>query len=225
MSIISVAAISCADKNAAGGATESLVTKNIPSLNKSVKEGKDNTQNSVSLSVSVQANTAATTDPTLAENTTQENGTFTLLERLYSTTWYQSEEDYDDGKLETNETFIFFNENSEVVEREYENGVLDGEDEYSALTWIADIVVQNGSIAQLSGEKSRNACIVKNTEMDDDRDTDYEAYYLYDANTLYIVDGNNEAQVKRELQDLIKNIASGNQRVYGDKYILSVKAK
>lgn len=40
-----------------------------------------------------------------------------------------------------------------------------------------------------------------------------------------IVDGNNEAQVKRELQDLIKNIASGNQRVYGDKYILSVKAK
>lgn len=225
LSIISVAAISCADKNAAGGATESLVTKNIPSLNKSVKEGKDNTQNSVSLSVSVQANTAATTDPTLAENTTQENGTFTLLERLYSTTWYQSEEDYDDGKLETNETFIFFNENSEVVEREYENGVLDGEDEYSALTWIADIVVQNGSIAQLSGEKSRNACIVKNTEMDDDRDTDYEAYYLYDANTLYIVDGNNEAQVKRELQDLIKNIASGNQRVYGDKYILSVKAK
>ena len=55
ISIISMAAISCADSNGAGGATESLVTKNIPSLNKSVKDGTPNTQSSVSLSVSAQA--------------------------------------------------------------------------------------------------------------------------------------------------------------------------
>lgn len=228
ISIISMAAISCADSNGAGGATESTVSKNIPSMSKQTLEGTPNTQQSLALSVSSQAaNQQASgtiTEGNINEVTTGETG-YNLLQRLYSTAWVSVESDYDDGKLETEETFIFFNENSEVVEREYENGVLDGRDEYSTLTWVADITVTSGNVEQLSGNYDRNACIVKNTEKDDDRDTDYEAYYLYDANTLYIVDGNNEAQVKRELQDLIKNIASGNQRVYGDKYILSVKAK
>ncbi|CCG56503.1 hypothetical protein WESB_1034 [Brachyspira pilosicoli WesB] len=225
ISIISMAAISCADSNGAGGATESLVTKNIPSLNKSQKTGTANTQSSVSLSVSAQATAQAAGDIAFVENKNPATGTYSVLERLYSTTWYQSESDYDDGKLETEETFIFFNENSEVVEREYENGVLDGRDEYSTLTWVADITVPAGNVDNLTGEKSRNACIVKNTEKDDDRDTDYEAYYLSDENTLYIVDGNNESQVIRELEELIKNIANNSPRAYGDKYVLSVKAK
>lgn len=193
ISIISMAAISCADSNGAGGATESLVTKNIPSLNKSQKTGTANTQSSVSLSVSAQATAQAAGDIAFVEDKNPATGTYSVLDRLYSTTWYQSESDYDDGKLETEETFIFFNENSEVVEREYENGVLDGRDEYSTLTWVADITVPAGNVDNLTGEKSRNACIVKNTEKDDDRDTDYEAYYLSDENTLYIVDGNNES--------------------------------
>lgn len=197
ISIISMAAISCADSNGAGGATESLVTKNIPSLNKSYKTGTANTQSSVSLSVSAQATAQAAGDIAFVEDKNPATGTYSVLDRLYSTTWYQSESDYDDGKLETEETFIFFNENSEVVEREYENGVLDGRDEYSTLTWVADITVPAGNVDNLTGEKSRNACIVKNTEKDDDRDTDYEAYYLSDENTLYIVDGNNESQVIR----------------------------
>lgn len=221
ISIISMAAISCADSNGAGGATESLVTKNIPSLNKSYKTGTANTQSSVSLSVSAQA----AGDIAFVEDKNPATGTYSVLDRLYSTTWYQSESDYDDGKLETEETFIFFNENSEVVEREYENGVLDGRDEYSTLTWVADITVPAGNVDNLTGEKSRNACIVKNTEKDDDRDTDYEAYYLSDENTLYIVDGNNESQVIRVLEELIKNIANNSPRAYGDKYVLSVKAK
>lgn len=221
ISIISMAAISCADSNGAGGATESLVTKNIPSLNKSQKTGTANTQSSVSLSVSAQA----AGDIAFVEDKNPATGTYSVLDRLYSTTWYQSESDYDDGKLETEETFIFFNENSEVVEREYKNGVLNGRDEYSTLTWVADITVPAGNVDNLTGEKSRNACIVKNTEKDDDRDTDYEAYYLSDENTLYIVDGNNESQVIRELEELIKNIANNSPRAYGDKYVLSVKAK
>ncbi|WIH88332.1 hypothetical protein [Brachyspira pilosicoli] len=225
ISIISMAAISCANKDNAGGATESLVTKNIPSLNKSQKTGTANTQSSVSLSVSAQATAQAAGDIAFVEDKNPATGTYSVLDRLYSTTWYQSESDYDDGKLETEETFIFFNENSEVVEREYENGVLDGRDEYSTLTWVADITVPAGNVDNLTGEKSRNACIVKNTEKDDDRDTDYEAYYLSDENTLYIVDGNNESQVIRELEELIKNIANNSPRAYGDKYVLSVKAK
>lgn len=226
ISIISMAAISCADSNGAGGATESLVTKNIPSINKSVKDGTPNTQSSVSLSVSAQATAQAYGDVTLVEDKNPATGTYSVLERLYSTTWYQSESDYDDGKLETNETFIFFNENSEVVEREYENGVLDGRDEYSTLEWVADIELTSGNFAPLEGQQSRNACIVKNREMNDnDRDTEYEAYFLYDQNTLYIVDGDTEDEVSRELQQLIKDIAKGSQRAAGDKYVLSEKAK
>ena len=222
ISIISMAAISCADSNGAGGATESLVTKNIPSINKSVKNGTANTQSSVSLSVSAQASG----DVTLGENTNPESGTYSVLERLYSTTWYQSESDYDDGRLETEETFLFFDSSSRMVQREYENGVLDGRDEYSTLEWVADIELTSGNFAPLEGQQSRNACIVKNREMNDnDRDTEYEAYFLYDQNTLYIVDGDTEDEVSRELQQLIKDIAKGSQRAAGDKYVLSEKAK
>lgn len=226
ISIISMAAISCADSNGAGGATESLVTKNIPSLNKSVKDGTPNTQSSVSLSVSAQATAQAAGDIAFVEDKNPATGTYSVLDRLYSTTWYQSESDYDDGKLETEETFIFFDPSSKMVQREYENGVLDGRDEYSTLTWIADITVNDGSIANLSGEKSRNACIVQNKEMNDnDRDTEFEAYYLADEDTLYIVDGDTRDEVSRELQQLIKDIANNSPRAYGDKYVLSVKAK
>lgn len=226
ISIISMAAISCADSNGAGGATESLVTKNIPSINKSVKDGTPNTQSSVSLSVSAQATAQAHGDVTLVEDKNSATGTYSVLERLYSTTWYQSESDYDDGKLETEETFIFFDPSSKMVQREYENGVLDGRDEYSALEWIADIELTSGNFAPLEGQQSRNACIVKNREMNDnDRDTEYEAYFLYDQNTLYIVDGDTEDEVSRELQQLIKDIAKGSQRAAGDKYVLSEKAK
>ena len=226
ISIISMAAISCADSNGAGGATESLVTKNIPSLNKSYKTGTANTQSSVSLSVSAQATAQASGDVALGEDKNPATGTYSVLERLYSTTWYQSEEDYDDGRLETEETFLFFDSSSRMVQREYENGVLDGRDEYSTLEWVADIELTSGNFAPLEGQQSRNACIVKNREMNDnDRDTEYEAYFLYDQNTLYIVDGDTEDEVSRELQQLIKDIAKGSQRAAGDKYVLSEKAK
>lgn len=228
LSIISMAAISCADSDGAGGATEGLVTKNIPSIDKSVREGRANTQNSLSLSVSAQQTSAPTTGTTIEVTQTTEIGTgttYNVLQRLYSTTWYQSEEDYDDGRLETEETFIFFNENSEVVEREYENGVLDGRDEYSTLQWVADIALTKGNFLPLEGEQSRNACIVRNTEKDDDRDTEFEAYFLYDENTLYIVDGDNEAEVSGKLQQLIKDIANNSYKANEDRYLLSKQAK
>lgn len=228
ISIISMAAISCANKDNAGGATESLVTKNIPSLLKNVKEGNKNTQKNIALSVSAnvleQANAAAE-NTTLEDNNNPEKGTYNLLERLYSTAWYQSEKEVDDGKLETEENFIFFNQGSEMVEREYENGILDGRDEYSALEWIADIKVTAGKINSLSGDYDRNACIVRNTEIDDDRDTKYEAYYLYDKDTLYVVDGDTYEELLAEFKKLINDINGDNYKANGDKYLLSVKAK
>lgn len=210
LSIISMAVISCANKDNAGGATESLVTKNIPSLNKSQKTGTANTQSSVSLSVSAQANQGSTasgnvTTDNITEVQQEEADTYNLLERLYSTAWVSEEKDWDNGIPETEETYIFFNENSEMVEREFENGVLDGKDDYSTLEWIKDIQVpaNSGNIPNIemplpaqNSEYSRNACMVKNTEKNDDknRDTDYEIYFMTgkeDNRVLYVVDGNN----------------------------------
>ena len=45
------------------------------------------------------------------------------MERLYSTTWYRSEKEYDDGRLEEiEEEFLYFDENSRMCKWEYENG-------------------------------------------------------------------------------------------------------
>lgn len=104
-----------------------------------------------------------------------------------------------------------------MVQREYENGIIDERDEYSTLEWIRDVTIPNAQ-----ANKDRNACIVRNTEQDRyETDTEYEGYYLVDRNTLYIVDGDNEKEVMEALTDII----SGNtQRYTEDKFVLSTKA-
>ena len=113
-----------------------------------------------------------------------------------------------------------------MVQREYENGIIDERDEYSTLEWIRDVTIPNAQ-----ANKDRNACIVRNTEQDRyETDTEYEGYYLVeeyegyylvDRNTLYIVDGDNEKEVMEALTDII----SGNtQRYTEEKFVLSTKA-
>ena len=102
-----------------------------------------------------------------------------------------------------------------MVQREYENGIIDERDEYSTLVWVDDVTLN-----VQDDKKSRNACIVQNKERYDN-DTEYEGYYLVDRNTLYIVDGDTQDEVKRKLNDII----SGNtQRYTEDKFVLSTKA-
>ena len=241
LSIISAAAISCANKDNAGGATESTVSKNIPSLLKSKKDGTPNTQQSLALSVSAQPNQGGTTSDTtittndITDTTTPETGTYNLLQRLYDTAWVSEKKDWDNGIPETEETYIFFNENSEMVEREYENGVLDGKDDYSTLEWIKDIQVpaNSGNIGNTqmplpsqNSDYSRNACIVKNMEKGD-YDTDYEIYFMTgkgDDRVLYVVDGDNETYVLNEFKKLLVQIAKGT--VDSDnRYVLAKQAK
>ncbi|MBW5381155.1 hypothetical protein, partial [Brachyspira hampsonii] len=149
LSILSVLTVACSNKASTGPASGSKpLTTNVPSDDKTVKDGTplaswNGSSQVMKINASVSVNNAA------AENTAKE---YTLLERLYSTTWYQSEEDYDDGRLETEEEFVFFNDKSEMVKREYENGIVDGRDDYATLTWIEDIILN-----VQDDKKSRNA--------------------------------------------------------------------
>lgn len=224
LSILSALVISCNSKQAPTIGDKPLTTI-VPSDNKNVKEGTllsdwDGSTQSLAINASFKVNNTENNNTSSENNNTSTGNTqtptgYSLLDRLYSTTWYQSEEDYDDGRLETEEEFILFNSASEIYKREYENGKIDGRDEYSTLIWVEDITLN-----VQDDKKSRNACIVQNKERYDN-DTEYEGYYLVDRDTLYIVDGDRIDDVKRKLNDII----SGNtQRYTEDKFVLSTKA-
>lgn len=212
ISILSIFAVSCGNKATGPAMGDKPLTTNVPSDDKTKLEGTPLSQWDDS-----QANKSITINNASVSDNTEKTKEYTLLERLYSTVWYQSESDYDDSRLETEEEFVFFNESSEMVKREYENGKIDGRDDYSALEHITDI-----TLTVQDDRKSRNACIVKNIEKDGwGYDMEYEGYYLVDRNTLYIVDGDSADKVKNKLNDLI----SGNtQRYIEDKFVLSTKA-
>lgn len=206
VTILSVLAVACISKQAP---IDKPLTSNVPSDDKTKREGTpladwDGNSKTLKLNASVKANNAAAT----------QDG-YTLLDRLYDTVWYQSESDYDDGRLETEEEFVLFDSNSRMVKREYENGRIDGRDEYSSLKHIKDITIPNAQ-----NNKDRNACIVQNIEKDRfEYDVEYEGYYLSDRDTLYIVDGNNENEVMRKLEAAIKGYADPD-----DKFVLSTKS-
>ncbi|OEJ14404.1 hypothetical protein BFL38_06130 [Brachyspira hampsonii] len=211
LSILSVLAAACSNKDTtAPSSGNKPLTTNVPSDDKTVRDGTPLSSWNGSYQV---MNINASVNNAAAGTTVQE---YNLLERLYSTTWYQSEEERDEGRLETEEEFVFFNDKSEMVKREYENGIVDGRDDYATLTWIEDITLN-----VQDDKKNRNACIVRNTEFGKyETDMEYEGYYLVDRDTLYIVDGDDEAEVKEKLNDII----SGNiQRYAEDKFVLSTK--
>ena len=209
ISILSVFAVACGNKATGPAAGSKPLTTNVPSEDKTVKDGtplaswNGNIQ-SITVNASVAGNqTAATQDG------------YNLLERLYSTTWYQSEEERDDGRLETEETFIFFDPSSKMVQREYENGIPDNKDEFSALQFVTDITIPNAQ-----ANKDRNACIVKNIEKEGNGvDTEFEGYYLYNETTLYIVDGDTQSEVEKELTALVANPT----RYVEERFVLSTE--
>ena len=210
--LASIAAVSCNSKQAPTIGDKPLTT-NVPSDDKTKREGTplsqwDGSTSSLAINASVAANNNA--------GNTQTPKEYTLLERLYNTTWYQSESEQDDGRLETEEEFVFFNENSYMVKREYDNGRIDGRDEYSKLDVVAEI-----TIAGVNEKINRNACIVQNTEIGDpDLEKEYEGYYLVDRDTLYIVDGDTQEEVRGKLEDAINRKYIDPE----DKFVLSTKA-
>lgn len=229
---VSMLALACKSNTGSSGKP---VTKNIPSINKSVKQGslKLNASKTALFSMTASASsssTNSTTDiPTItpAADTQQNDGKakdqrqYSVLTRLYQTVWFQTEEEQDDGRVETETTFLFFNENSEIEERELETGEPD-ESDYSKLE-IVDIDL----ITSQDNDESRNknACVVKNTEIVGN-DTEYELYYLKDENTLYVIELTEKYTKANELQNraesIIKDLEGNNASSYNkDKYALS----
>ena len=146
-----------------------------------------------------------------------------MLTRLYSTVWFQTEEEQDDGKVETESTFLYFNEDSKVEERELETGEPD-ESEYSTVEIVEGIELVT---SQNNGDtnRDRNACVVKNTELGDN-DSEYQLYYLKDENTLYVIELTEKYTKTNELQNRAKSIIrelEGNDasKYNKDKYALS----
>lgn len=146
-----------------------------------------------------------------------------MLTRLYSTVWFQTEEEQDDGKVETESTFLYFNGDSKVEERELETGEPD-ESEYSTVEIVEGIELVT---SQNNGDtnRDRNACVVKNTELGDN-DSEYQLYYLKDENTLYVIELTEKYTSKNNLNEkadsIIKEIEGNNAVKYNeDKYALS----
>ncbi|TXJ28636.1 hypothetical protein [Brachyspira aalborgi] len=235
--IISVSMLALACKSNTGSSGKP-VTKNIPSVNHTVKQGSLslNASKTALFSMTASSNLAATTtsttdittitpaaDTATNNNKAENERVYSVLTRLYSTVWFQTEEEQDDGKVETESTFLYFNEDSKVEERELETGEPD-ESEYSTVEIVEGIELVT---SQNNGDtnRDRNACVVKNMELDDN-DSEYQLYYLKDENTLYVIELTEKYTKTNELQNraesIIRELEGNDASKYNkDKYALS----
>lgn len=234
--IISVSMLALACKSNTGSSGKP-VTKNIPSVNHTEKQGSLslNASKTALFSMTASASSASTNSaseiPTITpavdtqknDNQAKDQREYSVLTRLYSTVWFQTEEEQDNGKVETESTFLYFNEDSKVEERELETGEPD-ESEYSTVEIVEGIGLVT---SQNNGDtnRDRNACVVKNTELGDN-DSEYQLYYLKDENTLYVIELTEKYTKASELQNIaesiIKNLEGNNASSYNkDKYALS----
>ncbi len=144
---------------------------------------------------------------------------YNALQRLYDTVWFQTEQDEDDGVVEVETEFLFFKNIGGIVqieEREIENGIMeepDSDSEYETLT-ETDFTIDTTKL---------NAFVAKNTEFENgvaDDEAEWEGYWLKDATTLYVIDGNLKSDVVRDLTAMI--IPNADLSRYDDnKYLLS----
>ena len=233
--IISVSMLALACKSNTGSSGKP-VTKNIPSVNHTVKQGSLslNASKTALFSMTASASSASTNSTTdistitpaadtATNNSKAENErVYSVLTRLYSTVWFQTEEEQDNGKVETESTFLYFNGDSKVEERELETGEPD-ESEYSIVEIVEGIELV--TIQNNDANRDRNACVVKNMEIGDN-DSEYQLYYLKDENTLYVIELTEKYTKTNELQNRAKSIIrelEGNDasKYNKDKYALS----
>lgn len=234
--IISVSMLALACKSNTGSSGKP-VTKNIPSVNHTVKQGSLslNASKTALFSMTASASSASTNSTTdistitpaadtATNNSKAENErVYSVLTRLYSTVWFQTEEEQDNGKVETESTFLYFNGDSKVEERELETGEPD-ESEYSIVEIVEGIELV--TIQNNDANRDRNACVVKNMEIGDN-DSEYQLYYLKDENTLYVIEltekkYTSKSELKGKADSIIKEIEGNNAVKYNeDKYALS----
>ena len=146
-----------------------------------------------------------------------DDGTYAVWQRLYDTTWYQTEKEFDDGRLDVETEFVFFNSDSSVFEVEVENGRAErpDRDDYAVLKPIRAIT--HTSDNRTDGN-DQNAWIV--SKLDGEGDLEYEAYWLYKEDILYITEGDHESEVEEQMKRVMDNLREGNDT---ERYLLSTK--
>lgn len=235
--IISISMLALACSNNSNSVSGKPTTQNVPSVDHTKKQGSLalNSSQTVLFSVSSGGGSPSGSSTAISTITPQEDTTandaksgdqkeYSVLTRLYNTVWFQTEEEYDHGRVETESTFLFFNENSEIEEREIETGE-PNESDYSKLAIVKDI---NLTTSQNNNDTTRdkNACVIKNMEIGEN-DTEFELYYLKDENTLYVIELSdkkytNTSELESKAKEIINKIESGNAVQYNeDKYALS----
>lgn len=172
------------------------ITGQIPSIDKTKLEGTRPAANSRSTSEATEK-------------------TYPVYQRLYDTTWYQTEKETDDGKLEIETEFVFFNQNSSVFEVEVENGRAErpDKDDYADLTPVKELTYTSENRPDGT---DMNAWIVK--KLDGEGELEYEAYWLYTDHILYITEGDTEAQAERLMIAVMNSLREGNDT---ERYLLS----
>lgn len=230
---VSMLALACKSNTGSSGKP---VTKNIPSVNHTEKQGSLslNASKTALFSMTASASSASTNSaseiPTITpavdtqknDNQAKDQREYSVLTRLYSTVWFQTEEEEDNGKVETESTFLYFNKDSKVEERELETGEPD-ESEYSIVEIVEGIKLVTSQ--NNDANRDRNACVVKNTELGDN-DSEYQLYYLKDENTLYVIELTEKYTKTNELQNraesIIRELEGNDASKYNkDKYALS----
>ena len=146
-----------------------------------------------------------------------DDGTYAVWQRLYDTTWYQTEKEFDDGRLDVETEFVFFNSDSSVFEVEVENGRAErpDRDDYAVLKPIRAIT--HTSDNRTDGN-DQNAWIVR--KLDGEGDLEYEAYWLYKEDILYITEGDHESEVEEQMKRVMDNLRDGDDT---ERYLLSTK--
>lgn len=170
------------------------ITGQIPSIDKTKLEG---------------------TKPAADSRSADASKTYPVYERLYDTTWYQTEKEIDDGKLEIETEFVFFNQDSSVFEVEVENGRAErpDKDDYAALTPVKELTHTS---ANRTDGTDMNAWIVK--KLDGEGELEYEAYWLYTDHILYITEGDTEAQAEQLMIKVMDSLREGDDT---ERYLLS----
>ena len=146
-----------------------------------------------------------------------DDGTYAVWQRLYDTTWYQTEKEIDDGRLDVETEFVFFNSDSSVFEVEVENGRAErpDRDDYAVLKPIRAITYTSDN---RTDGNDQNAWIV--SKLDGEGEREYEAYWLYKEDILYITEGDHESEVEEQMKRVMDNLREGDDT---ERYLLSTK--
>lgn len=153
------------------------------------------------------------------EVATDEKKTYPVYQRLYDTVWFQTEEDEDDGEIEIETEFVFFNDDALCFEVEVENGKAEypDEDDYTELKPVKEIT--HTSSNRTDGN-DMNAWVMSKKSIfeDDEDDLEYEAYWLYKDDILYITEEDSAEKAEEEMIKIMNNLSEGDE---DEKFLLS----